>query len=436
MPLGDRFALRAVIAALVWALLSLAGCSRQHFAFGGDDEPDGGADAGRPDASAPDAGRDAAAEHEAGAPDKDGGPKPDAGKLDGSVAPDASLAPDASHPDAAIDAGLMDASVPPDAGPPPDEDDASVGPELTEVQPNLRLAFFGDQGFGVNAEAVLQLIKNEGADLVIHAGDLDYLEQPLDWDGQVTSVLGPDFPYFVAIGNHDAPAWAGPDGYQELIQARLARVRAARCTGDLGVNSVCRFRGLSFVLSGVGTYGEGHEAYLDDALAKAPEAWKLCVWHKNQRDMQVGGKADEVGWLAYRLCEGHGALILTGHEHSYSRTYTLSGVGYPEISHGWRSAPDRVVLEPGSTAVVVSGLGGMSARAFYAELHPDISWWASIYARNYQVMNGVETGALPNIEFGALFIDFHVDGDPHKARAYFKTVSGAIIDSFEITVAP
>jgi hypothetical protein len=49
-------------------------------------------------------------------------------------------------------------------------------------------------------------------------------------------------------------------------------------------------------------------------------------------------------------------------------------------------------------------------------------------------MNGVETGALESIEFGALFIDFHVDGDPRKARAYFKTVSGAVIDAFEITI--
>jgi hypothetical protein len=111
-------------------------------------------------------------------------------------------------------------------------------------------------------------------------------------------------------------------------------------------------------------------------------------------------------------------------------------VGFPEIQHGFHGLADRIELEPGATAVVVSGLGGRSARAFAAEQHPDISWWASIYAQNYQLMNGVETGVLANVEYGALFIDFHVDGDPHKARAYFKTVSGAIIDSFEITVSP
>jgi len=49
-------------------------------------------------------------------------------------------------------------------------------------------------------------------------------------------------------------------------------------------------------------------------------------------------------------------------------------------------------------------------------------------------VNGVDTGTLTNIEDGALFIDFHVDGDPYKAHAYFKTVSGAVVDSFVIRV--
>jgi predicted phosphodiesterase len=396
-----------------------AACSRAHFVFG-DDEIDAGMDARTPDRQ-PDAGADAAPP-EAGMA-VDAGQR-DAGAIDAGM--DAWLPPS----DAAIDASA------PDTGDSGTRKDAAAAPDPPVVEANLRLAFFGDQGFGVSSEAVLQLVKSEQADLVIHAGDLDYADQPEVWEEQVESILGRNYPYFVAVGNHDVPAWAGPGGYQELLEARLERIRrrGADCTGDLGVNSLCRFRGLTFVLSGVGTYGEDHEDYLAQALDSAPEAWKLCVWHKNQHDMQVGAKGDEVGWRSYRLCESHGALILTGHEHSYSRTYTLSGLGFPEIAHGFHGPPDRIELEPGATAVVVSGLGGRSARVFAAELHPDISWWASICARNYQLMNGVETGVLESVEFGALFIDFHVDGDPHKARAYFKTVSGAIIDSFEITI--
>jgi hypothetical protein len=45
---------------------------------------------------------------------------------------------------------------------------------------------------------------------------------------------------------------------------------------------------------------------------------------------------------------------------------------------------------------------------------------------------GVADIAGYNYTYGALFVTYHVDGDPYKARAYFKTIDGNIIDSFEI----
>ncbi len=45
------------------------------------------------------------------------------------------------------------------------------------LQP-VTVAFIGDQGMGSNSRAVLQLIKAEGADLVLHQGDLDYENNP------------------------------------------------------------------------------------------------------------------------------------------------------------------------------------------------------------------------------------------------------------------
>jgi hypothetical protein len=38
-------------------------------------------------------------------------------------------------------------------------------------------------------------------------------------------------------------------------------------------------------------------------------------------------------------------------------------------------------------------------------------------------------------KFGALFIEFGVDGDPAMARGYFKTAEGQVIDSFEVVAA-
>ncbi len=70
---------------------------------------------------------------------------------------------------------------------------------------NLKIAFIGDQGLNANSVAVLQLIDNEGSDVVVHSGDFDYADNPQAWDNLITSVLGPCFPYFASVGNHDVP---------------------------------------------------------------------------------------------------------------------------------------------------------------------------------------------------------------------------------------
>jgi hypothetical protein len=37
-----------------------------------------------------------------------------------------------------------------------------------------------------------------------------------------------------------------------------------------------------------------------------------------------------------------------------------------------------------------------------------------------------------NATHGALFIEFHVDGDPWKAVGYFKNIAGAVVDTFTV----
>lgn len=310
-------------------------------------------------------------------------------------------------------------------------DSETSGPIRPTTESNLRLAFVGDQSLGVYAISVLELIRDEGADLVIHGGDFDYVGEPAAWEQQIDDVLGADFPYFAAVGNHDLPQWSVSGGYQERLVARLSRVADARCDGDYGNASVCTFRGLRFVLSGVGTTTKSdHEAYLEQAL-QDDAIWRLCVWHKNQHDMQVGGKTDEVGWLAYQVCQEAGAPILTAHEHAYARTYTLNGLGVPEISHGSIGAPDELFFDTGMTAVFLSGLGGHSTRSVNSA--PG-AWWATIYTGSLQRENGMDVSFSPSVEFGVLFIDFNVDGDPYKARGYFKTITGEIIDRFTMHV--
>ena len=90
---------------------------------------------------------------------------------------------------------------------------------------NFTIAFIGDQGLGTNAEAALRLIKNEGADAVLHQGDFDYHDNPAGWDGQINGILGPDFPYFASVGNHDAMRFYGSGGYQLATPIRTRWIR-------------------------------------------------------------------------------------------------------------------------------------------------------------------------------------------------------------------
>ncbi len=205
---------------------------------------------------------------------------------------------------------------------------------ISETKPQSRgslqpvtVAFIGDQGINSNSRAVLQLIKAEGADLVLHQGDLDYENNPTGWDAFITDILGADFPYLASVGNNDR-LWHPPDGYQDKLQARLDRIDELNCSGDLGVESVCTFRGLFFILSGVGTRiakdDPDHVAYIRNQLAQTNSKWRICSWHKTQKLMQVGGQRDEVGWESFKACREGGAIVATAHEHSYSRTHLIN----------------------------------------------------------------------------------------------------------------
>lgn len=281
---------------------------------------------------------------------------------------------------------------------------------------NFRIAFFGDQGNTSNSQRVLNLVRNEKADMAIHLGDFDYKDDPDAWDALVTQVLGENFPYFALIGNHDVAAWAG---YQQKIVERIARIPDAACTGDLGVKASCRFRNMSFVLSGVGTLGSDHEAFLTSSLSAFPSSWKICAWHKDQRLMQVGEKGDEVGWDAYDICRRAGAIIATAHEHSYSRTYLLSNFSQQTVA----STSSTLALRPGYSFAFVAGLGGHSIREQNDALAAN-PWWAA-----------VDT-ATQNAAYGALFCDMNLDGNPYRASCYFKNIRDEVRDRFEMTRQP
>ncbi len=292
------------------------------------------------------------------------------------------------------------------------------------VTPDVMIAFLGDQGLGGDAEAVLALIRDEGADAVIHMGDFDYEDKPVAWNAQIDAFLGPDFPYFASVGNHDEGKFYRLGGYQDLMEARMNRL-GIPWEGDLGVRSSFTYEGIFIVFTAPGSYGNGdgvYAPYIRDALAADDSAWTVSAWHKDMRRMQVGGKSDETGWGVYEESRRGGAIIATAHEHSYSRTHLMAdfpnqGVASTEAPLVLAADDPATPEDEGRSFAFVSGLGGHSVR------NQDIDgpWWASIYTSD----QGARSGAL----FGV----FNYQGDPNLARFYFKDVGGAVIDDFFVT---
>ena len=310
------------------------------------------------------------------------------------------------------------------------------GPIPTD--PDLKVAFIGDSGNDAAFRRVLELIKSEGAHMVLHQGDFDYAENARRFFRTIESVLGRDFPYFASIGNHDTANWRencrDRNGcYAKLLKARMARIGVTPDDPDLDdqMYSVT-YRGLKLVFVGEAGAGTGdgvYASYIQDQLATDDHIWKICSWHKNQRAMQVGGKDDEMGWQVYETCKDLGAIIATAHEHSYHRTRTLTSTK-EQVVDASCSDPDTICIgkgSPGKSFVFVSGLGGQGIRNQERCLPTTFPYgckgeWAKIY-----------TGSQ-GARFGALFIVFNIYGDPTKAQGYFKNVNGQVVDRFDITV--
>jgi hypothetical protein len=259
------------------------------------------------------------------------------------------------------------------------------------------------------------LIKDEGTDLVIHSGDFDYGDNPEAWDQQISEILGPTFPYFISIGNHDRNMWEGSNGYQAKMQQRINQIPGVQCYGDLGVRSYCDYMGFRVILSGVGMVGESdesHATYIKEQFANDNHIWRICSWHKNMNKMQMGTKGDDTGWGVYDNCREAGAIIATGHEHSYSRTYLMSSFENQTIAN----QSSTLELEEGKSFAFVSGIAGKNIR------NQDQNWpWMAAVFTSDQDAN-----------FGALFCTFNINGQANRATCFFKDIDGVVPDRFEL----
>ncbi len=288
---------------------------------------------------------------------------------------------------------------------------ATLTMSTTGAASALTVAFIGDQGTGDNARAVLQLVADEGVDLLLIQGDLGYdRNASTKWIANIDEILGEKFPVLLTVGNHENYEWPA---YRQWLVQRIQDVPELTCQGDPGVKAHCSFRGVSIVqvAPGVneveGVSGrDDYATYLDNELSNSANVWRICSWHKNQKSMQVGDKSDATGWDVYSACLKNGGIVATAHEHSYSRTFLMNDFENHTVAH----QNDLLEIGPGSSFAFVSGLGGRRVR----EQKLSGNWWASIYS------------ATQNASHGALFCTL----TDNRGTCRFKDIVGAVPDQF------
>lgn len=303
-------------------------------------------------------------------------------------------------------------------------DPTPTEPTGSATTPNLKIAFQGDSSLNANTQAALSLVKSEGASMLVHMGDMTYSDNPQGFESQFNSILGASFPAISVIGNHDDGS-SQISAYQNLFNQRLARTPELKCSGTMVVQYECKFRGLHLVGTAPGLAGTGHEAYLKSKLAADNSIWSVCFWHYNMNLMQVGSKGNDSGWGVFEECRMGGGIAMQGHEHSYHRTKTLTSMTNQIVDPTCSSATS-VCVAPGKTFSTVNGAGGTALRNQDRCLPTTPPYgckgeWAKIYT--------TDQGAVP----GMLFITFNVDGNPKKAKGYFKNINGQIVDDYTIT---
>jgi len=312
---------------------------------------------------------------------------------------------------------------------------------------NFTVVIAADVDLSLMAD-LLKAVALEKPDVVVLNGDIGYNDcnpsAPQLFMNMVDDALGKSLPLFLTKGNHDeyGDNWDRRSGYSELLQARWKQAQNLadfNCQGKWGVNQTCKRQGvaMNFATHGCESCGPapgccGSDGWLyacpperitcndqcqagpgfhTNALQNFKGLWRMCFWHKNMHNLQVGGKVDETGYEPYEECLRAGAMIFTGHEHSYERTRSLTSMSKQTVDPEWNSA-DKLRVKEGTSFVVVGSLGGFNRRPQQRCLPTQYPYgckgeWAKILSGSHQETTGL--GAT------AVVMRFHVDGNPCKA---------------------
>lgn len=306
---------------------------------------------------------------------------------------------------------------------------------------------------------VLRMFASRKPDVVIVNGDVGYYDcdpqAPSHFMHMVRQALGSSTPLFLTKGNHDEYGhnWEPMNGYADLLAQRwqsAGNLNDFACRGGWGINQTCRHKGVAFnfathgcesCLGGQVQCGtsQGYQRACDStcqafpgfhtrAFENSSSLWRLCLWHKNMHNLQLGGKLDETGFGPYEECLRAGAMVFNGHEHSYARTRNLINMTRQTVDPAWSRA-DPLRVKEGSSFVVVGALGGYNKRPQLRCLpttHP--------YGCNGEwgkILSGSHTETA-SVGATALILRFNVDGNPCKARIQLVSDQDEVLDEFEV----
>ncbi len=301
--------------------------------------------------------------------------------------------------------------------------DCDFTPEIPE---EITIAFIANQGYNESAYDVINLIVSREPDLIVLNGNLGY-DSYDDWSDMMYDI---DIPFIGAIGYNDIDDWN--DYYKHEIEYWFDDDLS--CNGLTGDQMACEFKGILFVVSGVGTTytTENHLQFINESL-KQDNKWKFCIWNKANKDMRISDKPenDDLSLDYYDICREQSSLIITGYDETYARTKLISSFTPITIQ-------DNYNLEDGKTIVFMSGLGGHGNETYNCSFHDTNNWWSTIFSENYYLNHSVQiekscTEPLNDkFDYGALFVTLNSDGEEEKAKAEFITINNVTIDSIDI----
>lgn len=227
---------------------------------------------------------------------------------------------------------------------------------------------------------------------------------------QVEEIFGKDFPYFATLGDHDLyEAYS----YKQFFDRRLALQPNVHCRGKWGVAQVCTYQGIVLLMMGISFKRANYAKFIEKELDRHKEwPWKVCVWHRTSMLFQPGHKQDDMNPIYYDLCRRHGAFIISGHEHEYARTHTMTTFLTPNKNSVLSDPQGSLVhVGKGTSFAVVTGMGGEDSRKWNPNRIRE-PWWAAVAsAQNLKAAHQ---------DIGALICEFHVNGDLRQADCQFR----------------